>query len=51
MMSVVSKRALNAMRTRGVHFIVKLNTMCDKPKSIFYIKDHQNRSIFFIFFS
>jgi hypothetical protein len=35
----------------GVHFIVKLNTTCDKKRiSTFYIKDHQNRSKCFSFF-
>ena len=36
--------------TRGIHSIVKLNTTCDKKKSTFYIKDHQNRSKIFHFF-
>jgi hypothetical protein len=37
--------------THGVHSIVKLNTTCDKKKSTFYIKGHQNRSNVFHFFS
>ena len=38
-------------QARGVHSIVKLNTTCENNKSTFYIKDHQNRSNFFHFFS
>ena len=37
------------VRARGVHSIVKLNTTCHKNKSIFYIKDQQNRSKFLFF--
>ena len=37
------------VRARGVHSIVKLNTTCHKNKSIFYIKDQQNRSKFIFF--
>jgi len=37
--------------SRGGHSIVKLKTMCNGKKSTFYIKDHQNKSIFFRFFS
>jgi hypothetical protein len=36
---------------RGGHSIVKLKTMCNGKISTFYIKDHQNKSIFFHFFS
>ena len=37
--------------SQEVHSIVKLNTMCDKNKSTFYIKHHQNESKFYHFFS
>ena len=37
--------------TQGVHSIVKLNTMCDKTKSTFYVKHHPNGSKFYQFFS
>ena len=40
----------NTKCSRGDHFIVKLNTTCDKNKSTFDIKDHQNRSKFYQFF-
>jgi hypothetical protein len=38
--------SIAASEPRGFHSIVKLNNTCDKKKSTFYIKDHQNRSIF-----
>ena len=37
-------------KTRGVHSVVKLNTTCNKKKSTFYIKHHQNGSKFYQFF-
>jgi hypothetical protein len=37
-------------QTRGVHSIVKLNTMCNKNKNKNNFKDHQNMSKSFHFF-